>query len=169
MKTRSMNEWREQLTAILREILHVRYMIAEWCEAPGDPLAVCWAMQWEIPPSTMPIVAPRTEAESVELARFLAAAAFRTGKGFQGFFDPLVSLLRHPKQSSFRVTALKALNLVVSIDPATLEDEGLRLAVCGLLADPAKSVRADAVKLVGGYMCGSPKLLEKYFESVCAR
>jgi hypothetical protein len=169
MKTRSMNEWREQLTAILREILHVRYMIAEWCEAPGDPLALCWAMQWEIPPSTMPIVAPRTEAESVELARFLAAAAFRTGKGFQGFFDPLVSLLRHPKQSSFRVTALKALNLVVSIDPATLEDEGLRLAVCGLLADPAKSVRADAVKLVGGYMCGSPKLLEKYFESVCAR
>ena len=37
------------------------------------------------------------------------------------------------------------------------------------MADQAKSVRADAVKLVGNYILQSPQLLDNYIQSICDR
>ncbi len=82
---------------------------------------------------------------------------------------PLLVLLKHPKMPQFRQRALKALSQVIELDPQVLGDQVVRDAVCGSMVDPAKSVRAEAVSLVGKFMCTSQQLTMQYYESICMR
>jgi hypothetical protein len=82
---------------------------------------------------------------------------------------PLLVLLKHPKMPQFRQRALKALSQVIELDPLTLANDAVRDAVCGSMTDPAKSVRAEAVSLVGKFMCNSQELMLHYYESICMR
>jgi len=82
---------------------------------------------------------------------------------------PLLVLLKHPKMPQFRQRALKALSQVIELDPQVLGDDVVRDAVCGSMVDPAKSVRAEAVSLVGKFMCTSQQLTMQYYESICMR
>ncbi|EKX53237.1 hypothetical protein GUITHDRAFT_132987 [Guillardia theta CCMP2712] len=102
--------------------------------------------------------------ESWEFSKYLAATF-----DVQDILKPLLILLKHPKMPQFRQKALKALSQVVEMDPNTLSNERVRDVVCGSMKDASKAVRAEAVLLVGKFMCQETNLTLQYHESICER
>lgn len=106
--------------------------------------------------------------EALSFASFLCASSNLIGD-FKEILKPLIALLKHPKMPQFRQRALKALSQIIELDPGMLGDDVMRDAVCCSMTDQAKSVRAEAVTLVGKFMCTSEQLTLQYYESICQR
>ena len=104
-----------------------------------------------------------TAHEACNYATFLCDAY-----DFEKTLNLLLMLLKHPKMIQFRSGALKALSEVIKLDPSTMSNAAVRDAVLGSMTDPAKSVRAQAVSLVGN-MCKTQELILQYHEGICMR
>ena len=102
--------------------------------------------------------------DALELSTFLCASY-----DFAEMLKPLLILLNHPKMPQFRQRALKALSQIIELDHVILANDVMRDAVCGSIRDPAKSVRAEAVSLVGKFMCNDEQLIQQYHEDICMR
>jgi len=102
--------------------------------------------------------------EALDLSSFLCGAY-----DFTEVLKPLLILLNHPKMPQFRQRALKALSQIIELDHVILANDVMRDAVCGSMKDPAKSVRAEAVSLVGKFMCNDQQLIQQYYEDICMR
>ena len=103
--------------------------------------------------------------EAANYSAFLCSTTF----DFAEISKPLLLLMMHPKMPHFRQCALKAISQIIELDPSVLCDKKINQAVCEGMTDAAKSVRAEAVSLVGKFMCTSEELTLQYYESICQR
>ncbi|KHG26754.1 Nipped-B-like protein [Gossypium arboreum] len=101
----------------------------------------------------------------------IALALGQNNSFSRGFDKILYLLLVSLRENSpvIRAKALRAVSIIVEVDPEVLGDKRVQVAVEGRFCDSAISVREAALELVGRHIASHPDVSLKYFEKVAER
>ncbi|XP_039067046.1 sister chromatid cohesion protein SCC2-like isoform X2 [Hibiscus syriacus] len=101
----------------------------------------------------------------------IALALGQNNSFSRGFDKILYLLLVSLRENSpvIRAKALRAVSIVVEVDPEVLGDKRVQVAVEGRFCDSAISVREAALELVGRHIASHPDVSLKYFEKLAER
>ncbi|KAG8662383.1 hypothetical protein MANES_01G097400v8 [Manihot esculenta] len=104
-------------------------------------------------------------------AKKITSALGQNSSFCRGFDKILHMLLASLRENSpvIRAKALRAVSMIVEVDPEVLCDKRVQLAVEGRFCDSAISVREAALELVGRHIASHPDVGLKYFEKVAER
>ncbi|XP_057993435.1 sister chromatid cohesion protein SCC2-like isoform X2 [Hevea brasiliensis] len=89
-------------------------------------------------------------------------------RGFDKILHVLLASLRE-NSPVIRAKSLRAVSIIVEVDPEVLCDKRVQMAVEGRFCDSAISVREAALELVGRHIASHPDVGLKYFEKVAER
>ncbi|XP_016476522.2 sister chromatid cohesion protein SCC2 isoform X1 [Nicotiana tabacum] len=106
-----------------------------------------------------------------ELAKKLTLALGQNSSFSRGFDKILQVLLASLRENSpiIRAKALRAVSIIINVDPEVLGDKHVQTAVEGRFCDSATSAREAALELVGRHIASYPDVGLKYFEKLAER
>jgi hypothetical protein len=145
-----------------------RSWIAQWCAGTDRSQEVeCYMTQWDETVAPGHALPPKNEITTTHAAAFATLSTCFDSVDMSKLLDPLLLILKESPIPVYRQKALKSLSSAVELDPSILKQKDVCEIVNSRMLDTFRSVRAEAVLLVGKFMAKDRQVTEKYMESIC--